>query len=140
MKRKKLRVFFTRGMTVASLPVLFGGILRGDQCVQLRYFLVTAGRIPNISGWPIREVHVSHSVYGLLLETMKSSNLSIEHSEMAIDSSEEGNEIIFHVRFCHPSLLRGVNRRFGVFDTQQGLFFPFSKRQEAVDISSVCEE
>ncbi len=128
-------------MTAASLPVLFGGILGGDQCVQLRYFLVATGRIPNISGWPIREVHVSHSVYGLLLEAMKSSNLSIEHSEIRVDSSEDGKEIIFHIRFCHSSLLREVNRRFGVvFGTKQEVFFPFGKRQEAVNISCVYEE
>lgn len=127
MKKKRLRVFFDRGPMAASISVTFGGIVRGDKCIRLQYLLVDTAWIRNISGWSIREVHVPHSVYDALLKTMKLVDLSIGASEIAVHSSDDGSKIVFHVCFFQPSLLRGINRRFGVYKTKQTVFFPFKE-------------
>ncbi len=129
MKKKRLRVFFDRGPMTASVSVVFNGMLKGDRCVRLQYLLVGTGRIRNISGWPIREVHVPYSVYNALLRAMKSVGLSLKASEIAIDSSEDGNAIVLYVCFCQSSLLFEVNRKFGVCRKKRVVFFPFNKRQ-----------
>ena len=115
----------------ASVPAVFesveSGVNEGCSYIRLQYLFVAdaAGRVWNIFGWSIREVHVRRSVYDALLKAMTSANLSIKESEISVASSDDGNGIIFHVCSCLPSLLHRVNRRFGVREKRQIVFFPF---------------
>lgn len=125
-------MFFERGMTTGSFPVALRDVSVGMDSVCLRYLLVKPG-IRSVSGWPLRETHVPRSMYRFLLKIMKRACLSREKSEMIVDTSEDGRDIIFSVHFCNPSLLCGIDRSFGVSHEKQKVFFPFSRRLEAMD-------
>ena len=126
-RRQRIRLFFERGMTTGSFPVVLRDVSVEMDSVCLHYLLVKPG-IRSISGWPLRETHVPCSTYRLLLRAMKKAHLSVKTSEVIVDSSEDGLEIIVRVRFCYPSLLCGINRTFGVFEKKQHVFFPFSRK------------
>lgn len=132
-KRQRIRLFFERGMTTGSFPVVLRDVSVEMDSVCLRYLLVKPG-IRSVSGWPLRETHIPRSMYRFLLKIMKRACLSRERSEVIVSTSEDGRDIILSVHFCDPSLLCGIDLSFGVFHKKQKVFFPFSRRlKKAMD-------
>lgn len=124
---KTLRVYFNNGPLTLTLPVGVRKIGVEKDSVKLCLFLKAPNRTPSVSGWSIREIHMPHAVYGMLLENMRKANISLREADIRVEISESGTEIRLFVSSGDPSSFRQVDRSIAVIQTTQTLFFPFDK-------------
>lgn len=125
---KTLRVYFDIGPLALSLSAGVRKITVGENSVMLRLFLKLSNCVPSVSGWSIRELHMPHAVYGLLLENMRKANISLREAGIQVETSENGTEIFVFVFSDDPSSLRCVDRSVAVIQTDRTIFFPFRTR------------